>query len=352
MDQALTLAATLVRCEPRAGVLVLTDHPPAERDVPASLRPHLTVLNVAEPVDNLALLPPRMTPLADGTYRLEAWLAYWGAEPCHATLAVLRNGSPKSSLQVSLAPGQMSPYEFIVRADEIAGLSVRVERDEPYTLDNQAAPPAWQRRRVFLPDDAPPALQAVVSANPAYRRVVAAAGADICVSLTQDKPVQADAYGPVLVTAALCPDEDTRRAWMTDLFLGPNVSPIPVNDPAVVLLATADGRPLAVRSDTAPPVVTLSPSLFDDGATFWKQPQCPVILDAVLNPAPDRYDNAGAAHPCHACYSDLTLPTADSRAARALPAVRPPVPLTQGILWAALILALCELACYCRGRIV
>jgi len=352
MEQALTLADTLVRREPRTGVLVLTDHSPAGWDVPASLRSHLTVLNVAEKVDNLAVLPPEIAPMADGTYQLKVWLAHWGSEPCRATLTVLHDGQPGETLPVSLAAGQMRSYDFVFGADQIAFLSVRADREEAYTLDNHAAPPTWQRRRVFLADDAPLALQAVVSANPAYQRATAAAEADVCVSVARSEARETGAYGPVQVTAALCPDEDLSRAWMTDLFLGPNVSPLAESGSAVVLLSTADTQPLAVRSDTVPTVVTLSASLFDDGATFWKQPQCPVILDAVLNPAANGPRDTGLSHWSGVRYSDLTSPAADAQTAQALPAVRTHLPLARGILWVALLMALCELMCYGRGRIV
>ncbi|MBP7050973.1 MAG: BatA and WFA domain-containing protein [Phycisphaerae bacterium] len=352
MEQALTLADTLVRREPRTGVLVLTDHPPAGWDVPTSLRSHLTVLNVAEPVDNLAVLPPEIASLADGTYRFRVWLAHWGSEPCRATLTVLHNGQAGETLPVSLAAGQMRSYDFVFGADQIASLSVRADREEAYTLDNEAAPPVWRRRRVFLADDASPALKAVVSANPAYQRATAAAEADVCVSVARSEALETGAYGPVQVTAALCPNEDLRRAWMTDLFLGPNVSPVAGSGSGVVLLSTTDAQPLAVRSDTVPTAVTLSASLFDDGATFWKQPQCPVILDAVLNPAEDRLEDASPSYWSGVCYGDLTSPAADTQTAQTLPPVRTRLPLARGILWVALLVALCELVCYGRGRIV
>jgi len=358
MDQALALAETLVRCRPRTGVLMLTDHAQTGRDLPAGLRSRLTVLNVAESTDNLAAFAPQVQPLADGTVRLEVWVGHWGRAPCRATLTLLQDGQARAEQTLSLGPDAMQACVFQVGADEVPALSVRVARDaespgqEAFTLDDRAQPPAWRRRLVFVPDDSPSPLQAAIAANPAYQRAAKPEDAEVCVALTVDEPTGTDTYGAVEITAALCPDAAVRQAWMADLFVGPHPRPVRVEGPATTLLATTDGQPLAVRSDTVPAKVTLSPSLFDDHATFWKQPQCLAVLDAALGPAAPPDSRAGSPDPARAAYSDLTLSETDLREARDLPAVNAPVPVARAILWAALVLALFELVCTCTGRIV
>lgn len=358
MDQALTLADTLVRCKPRTEVLVLTDHALTGLDLPETLRPRLTVRNVAESTDNLAVLSPEVTPSSDGTVRLQVWVAHWGDAACRAAVTLLKDGQTREERTVSMGADEVQTCGFQVDPDEIPALSVRVARErggrtgEAYTLDDQTGPLAWRRGRVFLAQDAPAPLKAAVAANPAYQRVASASGADVCVTLASGTQASADTYSAVQVTQALCPDEGLRQAWMTDLFVGPNPSTVPFEGPGILLLTTAQGQPLAVRLDTVPPQVTLSASLFDDRTTFWKQPQVLAILDAALWPA-ERPDTEGRspARP-QAWYSDLTLSSQDLLAAQALPAVRPPVQLARVILWAALMVAVFELVCFYSGRIV
>jgi len=348
MDQALELAATLVKRSPRTEVVVLTDHALTAYDLCEPLQSQCHVLDLGHPVENVAILPPHIAPLPDGTYRLEVSLAHWGDQPCDGKLMLVQDEELRSSQRVSLAAGQVQSYDFVVNADEIAQTSVYMLCDEAFTQDNRTPSIDWQRRRVFLPSPAPFPLKAALTANPAYQIVDAADEAEVCVTLATAESANSTGYPAVRITPALCPDTAQRRNWMVDLFTGPNPSPATVDGPGTVLMQTADGQPLAVRTESDPTVVTLSLALFDEQATFWKQAQFLPILDAILQPAqpPGRSPHAIT------CYSDLSQPAETAQEVGQLSGPQAGASLTQWVLWLALAVALGERLCYYRGKIV
>jgi len=348
MDQALELAATLVKSEPRTEVVVLTDHDPTACGLSEPLRSECHILNLAEPVDNVAILPPHVTPQPDGTYRLEVSLAHWGDKPCDGKLMLMQGEVLLDSRRVAVAPGQIQSYDFAVDAGDIAETKVCMLCDEAFTQDNRTPQINWQRCRVFLSSDAPLPLEAAVTANPAYETVDTAGEADVCVTLASVDPASSDGYQSVQIMPVLCPETAQRQAWMVDLFTGPSLSPVAAEDSATILMQTIDGRPLAVRSSGRPMMVTFSPALFDEQATFWKQAQFVPILDAILRPT----QASGRTPLPVTCYSDLSQSPGDVHDLEQLSTSQANTSLIQWILWLALALGLIERLSYYRGKIV
>lgn len=348
MDQALELATALVKREPRTEVVVLTDHVLTDYGLSEPLRSKCHVLNLAEPVDNVAVLPPQVTPQPDGTYRLEVSLAHWGETPCDGKLMLMQGEVLIDSRRVAVAPGQIQSYDFSVSAGDIAETKVCMLCDEAFTQDNRTPQINWQRCRVFLSSDAPLPLEAAVTANPAYETVNAAEEADVCVTLASVDAASSEGYQSVQIMPVLCPERAQRQAWMVDLFTGPSLSPVATEDSATILMQTTDGRPLAIRTGGHPTMVTFSPALFDEQATFWKQAQFVPVLDAILRPT-----QASGQTPLPAtCYSDLSQSPGAVQNLEPLSKSQASTSLIQWILWLALALGLIERLCYYRGKIV
>ncbi len=342
MHQALKLVTALQAQDPRTGVLLCTDHL-TNQDLPQDWQ----VLNVAQDLDNLALLKPEVIPETDGTYRYEVWLAHWGKNPSHVTLELMQGQQIKSLREVTLAPTQMQAVAFTVQADEISTLWARAQRDEPFVQDNQIEPVAWQRCRLFLTQPTPLPLQAAIQANPAYLIAPSADQADVCVQWAQGDPCDMTSYQSIEIRTELCSDREQRQAWMSDLFVAPHPVTIKANEQDEVLLQTSSGQALASRSRTHPAILTLSPSLFDDQATFWKQAQFLPLLDAMLVMDHDDTDRPWfvTSH-----YSDLTQPDSDSTST--IKASRGQSLLATWVLILALLLGLWELYCFYWGKIV
>lgn len=343
MQQALNLAATLVQVDPRTGVVVVTDHELAAETLPVSLRPRMQVLNIADPINNLALLPLEVTPFTEGRTHVDVWVAYWGREPGHGTLSLLVGEETREALPISIQPGHMQRHRFTVAAADLDRLSARLYDEEPFAVDNRAERVSRSRYRVFLPDNAPMALRAALSAHPGYQAVGQSEQADVCFGMAPASAGSREHPEAVHVTPALCPDPRQRRAWMTDLFLGPTLVPVEPNEGSV-LLATGSGQALAVRREGTPSFITLSPSLFDSQATFWKQVQFLPIVDAMMQ-APRVPSSALAT----VLYSNLT---SDQEAAAAELNAGTSVSLYRWLLWLILIVLGGEMVLYTRGKIV
>jgi hypothetical protein len=176
-----------------------------------------------------------------------------------------------------------------------------------------------------------------------YQRVSRADQADVSLTIASPDESPTRLPSPVRVTAALCPDVEKRQAWNTDLFVGPGVSPVPHDAKDVVLLETPSRQPLAVRSGAEPKVVIVSPSLFDERATFWKQAQFLPLMACLLGAA------SKTERVVTSCYGNLN--TMLDHAVQA-PPPESTLHLYPILLGAILVVMVIEVLCFYRGKIV
>ena len=366
MQHALALAEAMVTSHEPTNVMVFTDHACRLNGRSEQLNLRTTIVQVGEPVGNLALLHPVVVRDSGPWSRLEVSLACWGQERCAGQLELTRDQSIRQQQDFVVEANTIKSLSFQVKTDTLDSLTVRANCPDGLLQDNRCKLAGSPVIRVFLADRMPLALEAAFDARGQFQRVASPNDADLIVHhagdpfpgsiprvviVTQGSPL--DAFTPIDIAEPLWPEQASRNHLEADLIAGPGVALDGLSEKAVVLLSNGEGRPLAaLESLEKNPVLYLSQALFHERATFWKQPQFPVILDALINTTLSHpvWPNAiGADWGGDLTYSDLYhVPTSEF------------VPSKQAYggtvyqVLLALVLLMCvtEMICFYSGQIV
>ena len=367
MDQALTMAETIAAQDKNTDVIVFTDHQCCLSHYSRALQLCTAIVNTGEPVKNLALLNPVVTQESDTWQRLTVPLAFWGKGVCSGVLELHHklNGIEQKQ-DFTVGADTIESVSFKVKTEDLPLLSIHAVCQDKLNTDNQCKPGQLPGIRVYIARHIPEPLRVGVESISRFQCVDSADQADLIIDQANDSYARDRArvilvnQGESLISASeikvcnqLFSDHSTARTLAADLFTGSGPVLTNITDQAVSLLVTQADEPLAVLDkDQQSNVVYLSQALFHSQASFWKQAQFPVILNALIERALKDHvqtEPIALATGADLAYADLYhVPENNTDIMK--PVYR--ISLYQVLVFGILLMCLLEIFSFYKGKIV